>query len=309
VKRLFIGFVCCCLTLNGFATNPISHKKNSNIVHREEPSNTPPPEQPAKTGNFAVRVSQQPAPFIAFGENIIDKNQLQIYMFGDYFHGPGQHLAEALPYLVYGLTDNSSLLLSLPVALTSTQGNASSQGLEDATIQYEVGIYSKATTSYEDQATLVAAVNLPTGSGTSNPPTGTGASGFFLGTTFNRTYNDWLLFASPGALINTSHNSLRYGNQYYYQAGAGRNIAYSPSKWTLSWMIEADGQFNAKNKYSGINDPNSGSNVVYITPSLFYARHNLILQAGFGVPCVQQLNGEQTLNNYFVAANVGWTFN
>jgi hypothetical protein len=308
-KKLFIGFIGCCLALTGYAATPPPHKKNSNIVHPEEPSNTLSPEQPARTGNFAVRVSQQPAPFIAFGQNIIDKNQLQLYLFGDYFHGPGQHLADALPYLVYGLTDNSSLLLSLPVALTYTQGNASSQGLEDASIQYEVGIYSKATSNYEDQATFVAAVNLPTGSGTSNPPTGAGAPGFFLGTTFNRTYNDWLLFASPGALINTTHNSMRYGNQYYYQAGVGRNIAYSSSKWTLTWMVEADGQFSAKNKYSGVNDPDSGSNVVYITPSLFYARHNLILQAGFGIPCVQQLNGDQTLNNYFVAANVGWTFN
>jgi hypothetical protein len=311
LKSIFLVLICSQLITSAYAV-AIHHKKrthNNNIVHRDQTPVEHPPEQPPATGNFAVRVSQQPAPFIAFGENIINKNQLQAYLYGDYFHGPGQHTADALPYAIYGLTDASSLLVSLPVAVSYRQGSHSSQGLEDATFQYEYAFYTTSTTRYEEQATIVAAINIPTGSSSANPPTGSGSVSYFLGTTFNRTYNDWLAFASPGALITTTRNGTRFGNQYLYQAGVGRNIAFVTSQWVLTWMVEADGQYSAKNRVNGFTDPNSGGNVIYITPSLFYARDKLILQAGFGVPCVQQLNGSQTINNLFVAANIGWTFN
>ncbi|MES2218310.1 MAG: hypothetical protein V4501_07855 [Pseudomonadota bacterium] len=314
LKQVFLTIICCCLISVSFAiTTPQQHHhhhhKNNNIVHRQQTPTGAPPEQPPNTGNFALRVSQQPAPFIAFGENVINKNQLQAYLFGDYFRGPGQHAADALPYLVYGLTDNSSLLFALPIAASYRAGSNRSTGLEDAVFQYEYAFYTKSTTSYEDQATVVAAIYVPTGSTTANPPTGLGAPAYFLGTTFNRTYNDWLGFASPGAQITTTRNGTRFGNQYYYQFGVGHNIASVPSQWLLTFMLEADGLYSNKNRISGITDPNSGGNVIYLTPSLFYARNHLILQTGFGIPCVQQLNGSQTINNYFVAANIGWTFN
>jgi hypothetical protein len=307
-KFLLFILICCCAPTNSYAIPQHHHKKNNNIVHRTPQTINNPAQEPPNTGNYALRVSQQPAPFIAFGENIINKHQFQAYLFGDYFRGPGQHISDALPYAVYGLTDNSSLLFSLPIATSYRQGSNVSHGLEDATFQYEYAFYTKATTSSEEQATIVAAITIPTGSTSSNPPTGSGSPAYFLGTTYNRTYNDWLGFASPGAMITTTRNGTRFGNEYLYQAGLGREIAYVSRQWLLTWMVEADGQYTQKNKIAGITDPNSGGNVIYLTPSLFYARHNIILQAGVGIPCVQQLNGSQAINNFFVAGNIGWTF-
>jgi hypothetical protein len=309
INHLIILILCACLTTNSYAVLKKPAKKNNNIVDRKPTATTNPPTEPTKTGNYALRVSQQPAPFIAFGENVINKGQLQTYLFGDYFHGNGQHTEDALPYIVYGLTDNSSLLVALPIATSYRQGSNSSSGLEDATLQYEYAFYTKSTSSYEDQATVVAAINIPTGSSSVKPPTGTGAPSYFLGATFNRTYNDWLGFVSPGATITTTHDGTRFGNQYLYQAGFGRNIAYVSSKWLLTWMVEADGQYSQHNQINGSSDPNSGGNAIYITPSLFFARNHLIVQAGIGIPCLQQLNGSQNRNNFLVAANIGWTFN
>jgi hypothetical protein len=316
-RTILLSLLCCCLTAPGYADTTKNqthhmhhpHHKNNNIVHREQTNTGKPYEEPPKTGNFALRVSQQPAPFIAFGENVINQHQLQAYLFGDYFRGPSQHTIDALPYLVYGLTDSSSLLVAVPIAASYRQGSNASHGVEDATIQYEYAFYTTSTKTYEDQATIVAGINLPTGSTSFNPPTGTGAPSYFLGTTYNRTYNDWLGFVSPGATITTTRNGTRYGNQYLYQFGLGRNIAGVPSQWLLTWMLEADGQYSRKNQINGLTDQNSGGNVIYLTPSLFYGRNNLILQVGMGVPCVQQLNGSQTLNNFFIAGNIGWTFN
>ena len=310
LKQILLLLIVTNLTAPAHAiTSHKKHSKNNNIVHRDQTPVAHPPEQPTATGNYAMRVSQQPAPLVAFGQNVINKGQFQAYLYGDYFRGASQHTVDALPYVVYGLTDASSILFSLPVAASYRQGSNASQGLEDAMLQYEYAFYTTSTTRYEDQATIVAAINIPTGSSSANPPTGLGSVSYFLGTTYNRTYNDWLLFASPGAQITTTRNGTRYGNQYLYQVGIGHNISYVTSKWVLTWMVEADGQYNAKNRINGFTDPDSGGNVVYITPSLFYARDKLILQAGFGIPCTQSLNGSQTINNFFVSANIGWTFN
>ncbi len=292
-----------------YAEVPTHKHHNNNIVHRKQTVTSRPFEEPSQTGNFALRVSQQPAPFVAFGQNIINKHQFQVYLYSDYFHGPDQHLTDLLPYAVYGISDNSSLLVSAPVALNYRSGGYSSQGLGNITLQYEYAFYTTSTKTYEDQATVVIAGMLPTSTpATSAPATGNDAFSYFAGLTFNRTYNDWLGFVSPGINISTSHNGDRSGNSYVYQAGFGRNIASVAQKWLLTWMVEADGNYSSKNRNSGLMNQASGGNTIYLTPSLFYGRNNAILQVGFGIPVVQQLNGAQTLNNYFVAANIGWTF-
>ncbi|HHF7353869.1 TPA: hypothetical protein ACPSKZ_003786, partial [Legionella anisa] len=59
-------------------------------------------------------------------------------------------------------------------------------------------------------------------------------------------------------------------------------------------------------KINGIIDPNSGSNVVYIMPSLWASTKKLIFQFGVGLPITQQLNGNQEKNTYLLVANLGW---
>jgi hypothetical protein len=311
MKRIFLQSIALSLVCYSYvygANQTHTHRNNNNIVHRKQTITSHPFEEPRQQGNFALRVSQQPAPFVAFGQNVINKHQFQLYLYSDYFHGPDQHLTDLLPYAVYGISDASSLLLSVPVAINYRSGGYSSQGFANATVQYEYAFYTTSTKTYEEQATVVLAGILPTGSTSSLPATGNDAFSYFAGLTYNRTYNDWLGFVSPGVSISTTHNGNRAGNGYIYQAGIGRNIASVPSKWLLTWMLEADGLFTSKSHISGSTNSDSGSNVIYLTPSLFYGRNNAILQVGVGIPCLQQLNGVQTINNYFVAANIGWTF-
>ncbi len=73
-------------------------------------------------------------------------------------------------------------------------------------------------------------------------------------------------------------------------------------------MVEADGQYTGKNKINGVKDPNSGGNVLFITPSMWISSNHLILQLGAGVPVIQHLIGTQDKNSYLLALNIGWTF-
>lgn len=264
-------------------------------------------DEPPKTGNFILQTSQQPGSFISFGENIIDKNQIQLFLMTTDFSGNSTHNLSLTPAILYGITDNFSVFLNLPIDASLQDQPNHSSGLGDAFVQFEYAFYTKNTYSYTDQATIVGNMSVPTGSDTTNPPTGFGAPSFFLGTTFNRTYIKWLFFTSYGALLTTANGNTQFGNQFLYQAGTGRNLFDIENKWIFAWIVEADGQYTAKNKLNGITDNDSGGNTIYITPSLWVSSQRLILQLGLGFPVMQHLFGEQEQNHYLLAANLGWT--
>ncbi len=265
-------------------------------------------DSPPKTGNYILPSSQQPGSFISFGENILPENTAQAFLYSDAFFGSHMHLIDALPYGVYGITDNFSVLLGIPIAVNYKEDKSHSSGLSDMPLQFEYAFYNDENSQFADQATIVTGMTFPTGSATKEPSTGLGSVSFFIGPTFNRTYVDWFVFSSGGANLVTSHNGRKEGNSYLYEAGLGRNICTTSSNWLWAWTVEANGQYTEKSRFKGETDPDSGGNTLFITPSLFISSNQVTLQFGIGLPAVQHLFGDQTKTKYFLASNLSWLF-
>jgi hypothetical protein len=262
--------------------------------------------EPPKIGNFALPPSQQPGPIIGFGQNILDKNQAQLFLFADDYLGVHKHFIDIIPAILYGITDNFSIFINVPVAESYRTDKHKSSGLEDAFIQLEYAFYTNTTTSFIDQATITSNITAPTGSVQKNPATGTGSPSFFIGATFNRTYVDWFFFTSPGITFTTAKNGTKFGNNYFYQFGLGKNIT-NLNGWMLAWMGEVDGTYAEQDRVRGMIDPNSGGNVIYVTPSLWASTKKFIFQLGAGYAAIQNLYGNQTRNTYLLSTNFGWT--
>lgn len=263
-------------------------------------------DQPPQIGNFALPNSQQPGPMIGFGENILDKNETQLFLFADDYGGINKHYIDVIPSVLYGITSSLSIFINVPYAASYQMGQQKSTGFEDAFAQLEYAFYNNSTKSYVDQATVVVNMTVPTGSIQKNPATGVGSISYFVGTTFNRTYVNWFLFGSPGAILTTAKNGTKFGNSYFYQFGFGRNIM-DINGWLLAWMAEIDGTYSQRNRVQGLIDPNSGGNIVYVTPSLWASTKKLIFQFGIGFPITQHLYGNQTRDTFLLAANIGWS--
>lgn len=266
-------------------------------------------EAPPKAGNFALsRISQQPGSFIAFGENIAEKGSVQLNIAGSYIKGRAQYQTETIPNLIVCPSDTSSILFATPYAIKFKDEDERSSGIEDMIVQFEHAFYSSSNKCYTNQATIVLNTSLPTGKASKHPATGFGASTYFIGGTFLRSYVDWLLFTSHGALITSSHHGTKFGNAFLYQFGLGKNIAYVDEKWIFNWFLEAIGQYTQKNKIAGKIDPDSGGNVILLIPSLWLSTDHIILQFGVGKPIVQHLFGVQNKNHYVLFGNFAWTF-
>ena len=269
-------------------------------------ANTDVEEEPPKIGNFALPNPQQPGALIGFGQNILDKNQTQVFLFADDYAGINKHFIDLVPSVLYGITDNLSIFITIPYAASYKMGQQKSVGFEDAFVQLEYAFYNKSTSRFVDQATVVANITVPTGSLQKNPPTGIGSPSIFLGTTFNRTYINWFIFGSPGAIVTIPKNGTKTANSYLYQFGFGRNIT-DVNGWIVAWMMEIDGTYAPQNRVKGAMDLNSGGNVIYATPSLWASTRKFIFQFGAGWAVAQHLYGNQTRETFLLATNIGWS--
>jgi hypothetical protein len=263
--------------------------------------------EPIKEGNLSLPESQQLGPLFSFGQNIIGKDVLQVYSYFDYLKGHRQKSAEIIPAILYGITDSLSVFINFPVSIKNQVNGNKSSGIEDIYAQFEYAAYNKNHLTTIDQWTLVASLYLPTGSQFKNPPTGHGQPSIFLGTTLCHLAIDWYFFTSAGATLVAAKNNNKFGNQFLYQAGMGRNIGTLPG-WIFTWILEFNGIYNQGNNVNGLIDLNSGGNLIFIGPSLWISSKKLILQAGISFPVYQHLFGIQNKNDYFAAFNFGYTF-
>lgn len=265
-------------------------------------------ETPPKIGNFSLPSSQQPGSLLAFGENIYDKGTILSNLHSNYAKGSKMYSTVLLPNIIYCLTDSSSILLSIPYFVKNKFEHFSSKGIGDIALQFEHAFYQKTNSCYEDQLTFVLNTTFPTGSARKEPSTGFGAQTYSFGVTFLRYYTDWLLFSSDGTTITTSRHGTKFGNELIYEFGFGRNIAYETDKWLLNWALEFDGLYVGKDKINGVKDPNSGGNIILITPSLWFSTRHLIIQVGIAKYLVQHLFGVQKKEHYQLIGNIAWTF-
>ena len=265
--------------------------------------------KPPKIGIFSMPITQQPGPFISFGQNIIDKGDLQIFLLADQLKGEDKKITHIVPSTLYGLTQTLSLFISAPYFLQAQESIFHSSGFGDSLVQLEYSFYQKDTYEYAQLATAVGGILFPTGSSRKTPPTGTGSPQFFFGTTLNRTYFNWYVFISPGTLqTTTNEDDKKFGNLYLYQFGIGRSLYTIDTRLLIAAMIELDGTYSEKDRIHGEVDPNTGGNIVLLTPSIWVSGQHLTLQFGVGFPIVQHLNGIQRKNYHLIVGSLAWFF-
>jgi|688.fasta_scaffold00191_77 hypothetical protein len=321
MKRFFLSiylfFMTFSLSLSASipeSTNSEKEKLNKHVDDKSNQSETEQTqagneeaEKTLKIGILAFPPSQQPNGMVSFGQNILNKKQAQAFLLANEFKGDDEYFINLVPSILYGFTDSLSLFISAPIAVRYRQDDYHSSGPGDVSIQLEYAFYTKSYKTYFDQATVVTNVTIPTGSTKKNPPTGIGSNSFFIGGTYSRTGIDWYYFASSGGILTTSSHRTQFGDQFLYQFGVGRRIA-NTKEWLFAWIVEFDGTYSWKDKIHGVIDPNSGGNVIYLTPSLWVSSENLIFQLGIGCPVQQHLFGHQRKNDYLLELNAGWTF-
>jgi hypothetical protein len=266
-------------------------------------------EEPPPVGNFSVPVITQISPLISFGQLLVGENAFlsEISGFNDQTHHGYSNVIE--PNAIYGIRNDMSLFVMVPLSLKSKEGSSHSSGIGDVLLQYEYGFYQRTKKEYTLVSTVVANVQFPTGSSRKKPPTETGWFSYFLGTTFAYTSFNWYAFFSTGGNFPTAHHGTKFGNEYLYQCGFARYIEQlSPPGCIFDLMIEFDGTYSQKDRFAHARDRNSGGNAIFVTPSIWLSSKSWLLQSGASFPILQNLNGEQDKIKYSINYAFGVAF-
>ncbi|MGE3954887.1 MAG: hypothetical protein AB7F31_06875 [Parachlamydiales bacterium] len=244
-------------------------------------------------GNFAVPASQQPAPLVSFGQLILGKDVLQVLFDGNHFWGPHTGLTEFAPGLLYGISDRMSAIVFAPFLAENRQFDQSGAGMEDVLVELEYAYYSHNTETYTNGATVVGMITFPSGTPFKEPPTGFGAPSLFIGGTFSHMDRRQYLFFCPGALFPLDSEGTRFGKQFLYEFGYQHVIYARSGQLLFAGMVELDGVYSGRNRIRSVTNPNSGGNVIWLTPSLWLSTKRWIVQGGLSFPLLEHLNGNQ----------------
>jgi len=258
-------------------------------------------------GNFALPFSQQPIPLVSFSNNLLEQGQVQFLTLVDDYGIQNGHYVDAIPGLLYGVTDNFSAFFNIPIAVSYQNDPATATGLEDISLSLQYAFYTRNTKECATQAILMSTFFFPTGSFEKQPPTGTGAMSYLIAGIYAKTCVKWMFSCAAGALLTSEHHRNRVGYQYFYQGTVGRNIKSVPGCYILTCMVDIDGRYSTRDKVADIIMPDSGGNQILVTPSLFFSTKNLLLQFGIGGAIFEHLNGHQNPSTYVVVGNIGWT--
>lgn len=266
-----------------------------------------------KIGNLSLPASQQPGPLIGFGQNMLDKRDLQLFCYIYDFSGYNKNFTTIMPALLYGIKDNFSLLIELPIAENFEIGDQTFSGLQDLLVQLEYAVFDQIKHDSTNQITLVGNVTFPTGldEGIHQQNFGSAsfqAPTFFLGTTISHMDPSWYPFISAGAQITTKSQSGKIGNQFLYQCGLSKNIKSQTDQYIFNIAVELDGYYKQKNVESGVVNPNSGGQQILFGPTCWFSTPHAIFQAGISWVVYQHLFGVQTKNNYLISMNLGYKF-
>jgi len=266
--------------------------------------------EPLPIGNFSVPTITQLAPLISFGQLLIGEKALLPQWGGCYTKGQHDYSNIMTPNIIYGIRDDLDIALFAPFTPRSRSDSSNSSGIMDMLLQGEYAYYSKSYIDHVMTGSIVTNVQLPTGSDKKDPKTGNGSFTYFLGTTFAYMSYNWYAFASPGVNLTTTHDhGTKYGNSYLYQWGFARFIPQlSPKGWVFNVMVEFDGTYVAKDKIRGETDPDSGGNVIMMTPSIWISSSHWIFELGIGIPLLQSLNGSQDKIHYSIPYNFAFEF-
>lgn len=166
--------------------------------------------------------------------------------------------------------------------------------------------------------TLITNIALPTASShITTTPLGFGVPGgitygdttsFFIGTTtFSHLSWNWYIFNSYGARFALQHDTIKYGNQFVYQAGLGHNLGYLQG-WVFALTVEFSGIYLARDISCSMVDLNSGSNTGVLGSQLWISSERFILQGGVAYTVFQRQHGAQNPTRYIAAVALGWKF-
>ena len=229
---------------------------------------------------------------------------------GDEIEDPTDRSVTAFIYplvVPYNLTTTTQAGIITPFItknMTSNGGDDSRSGLGDVTAflkQLIVRVDRRAETF---RVAVKGTVKFPTGDDSEMLPLGSGAFDYGFSAVAGWIKSRWGLYDETIYVRTTSNDGVDFGDRFAYNAALGFRVL--PTRYThypqpqLNLFIELNGNVVGRTEASGVENPDSGGSLVFLSPGLQYVGgRRWLIEASVQVPVINEPNGTQL--------GTGWT--
>lgn len=182
--------------------------------------------------------------------------------------------------------------------LESSTGDNSESGFGDATVflkQLVLQVDRKAETF---RVAVKGSVKLPTGDADSTPPLGSGSVDYGISAVAGWIKSRWGLYGETIYVVQTSNDGADFGNRFAYNAAVGYRLL--PTAYThypqpqLNLYLELNGSLVAHTEVDGVEDPNSGGSILFLSPGIQYiGGRRWLIETSVQLPLFDEPNGTQ----------------
>ena len=210
----------------------------------------------------------------------------------------------AIPYNLY--SDKLQIGLILPyvnIDLNKTTGAVSSSGIGDIKLSAKYLVYQLDRKNKTVRVASKAGVKLPTGNEDTQPALGTGSTDYFFSTVAGWLEKRVGVFIEGIYNINTSRDSLDFGNSFSYNLALGYRLLPAvyetyPSP-QINGYLELNGTTVSKSEVNGAKDDNSGGTTLFLSPGLQYiGGRRWLVETSFQYPIINEPNGTQLATDW-----------
>lgn len=209
--------------------------------------------------------------------------------------------------IVYGITGDWAAGMELPYVLKN-DGGVSASGIGDANAFTKYRFWRKDTLGVQESAAVLLNVKFATGSNSSMPALGSGATDNIVGLAYGYEGRKWYRWASVRYRANGRDSSgLKRGDKLLLDiAGGIRTKLTSYREPDTVWILELNYESGQPADMNGSIVADSGGSEAFISPGIFWTHRNFAIKAGVQIPVYSALNGTQSATNYRVKTVFEW---
>ena len=223
---------------------------------------------------------------------------------GDEIPDPSNRTATTLvmPLIIpYNLTPTFQIGAVVPFVvrnLDTTAGSTDRSGLGDLSLSAKKLLVQVDRRAETFRIAVKGRVKLPTGADDGTLPLGSGSTDYGASAVAGWIKGRWGLYGEALFVHNTANGDVDYGDRYGFNVAVGFRAVPGvyrtyPSK-QLNLFLELNGTSQGHTTVDGIENPNSGGALVYLSPGIQYVGgRRWLVEGSVQLPVVDDPNGTQ----------------
>lgn len=236
-------------------------------------------------------------PVFSLGPETIFKGGVGLEIEYEFEEGEDDQSAALHYEILYGLTKNITVTLSVPQNLDRNEGGESSSGLGDITFRGKYNFFRKDSLGAQHKITGIFGVKLPTGEDESDPPLGTGTTDVLAGLSYGYESRTWYHFVTFRYILQTERDGFNPGDRLHYDAAIGyRPWRREYLQWDFVALLEMSGKYEFSDTMNGRDLPNSSNNTIWTGVSGLFSYRNVMLKGGVQFTISQDGKGKREKN-------------